>query len=233
MATFTFIYGAISVLLHRDMNNTKECQFQGFCVQLFVLLSTTYMLVITIMIYRLSKNKEDWSTLLEVSINCGTWVVPTILGVLPLYRVGGIHYTSSDSWCWIDVRPTFARFVFSYVYNWSIILFIIVFRVRAWYLHRSSEMMLYLDQTDGKSRVFKQLFWYPLSWIILWIPSTVNRLVQAFHGEIFVLTFFQTVVLPLQGAANAIVFMLTSGLLEEYKKTLNARQWESNVLSLY
>jgi len=177
------------------------------------------------MIYRLSKNEQDWSRSLEVLINCITWLFPSILGIIPLFKVGGIHYSGADSWCWIDVRPTYARFAFAFIYNWTIILFILVLRLRAWYLHRSSEMSEYLNLTDGKSRVFRQLFWYPIFWIVLWVPSTVNRLFEAFYGDIFVLTCLQTVVFPLQGAVNAIVFLLTSGLLDEYKKTINSNIW--------
>jgi len=59
---------------------------------------------------------------------------------------------------------------------------------------------------------------YPLAFIILWTPSILNRVTQAFFTEMYILTLLQALVMPLSGIIDAFVYGFTTVLHEDYRK---------------
>jgi len=213
------LYGTVGRLLHGYVKSQLECDIQSFLIEVFFQVGTIYVLVITIWIYRASTNKDktDWNWKTELMIQLVVWLYPISLAIIPLSGVGGIRYSGSDTtWCWVDGKPIYARFVFAYINNWSSILIIIVLRVLVWKKNSNNEMMEYL-QPDRGNPMFRHLFWYPLTWIVIWLPGTINRVVQVFAGEYRALTFVQCLFIPLQGAVNAVIFVCTTNLIIPFK----------------
>lgn len=57
---------------------------------------------------------------------------------------------------------------------------------------------------------------FPLVFIIVWTPSAIARVQQAFQGSPnFVLVLLQCLFLPLQGILNAGIYGLTSNILQQ------------------
>jgi len=226
----TMMYSSVGQLLPGYARHEIECHIQGFLVVVFCQVGTIYVLVITIWIYRASTNKDqaDWTWKTELAVHSLVWVFPLTLGIIPLLEVGGISYTPNDtSWCWVNGDPIYARFVLFYANNWANIIMIIVLRVLVWRHNLNNEMMDFI-QPDRGTPVFNHLFWYPLTWVIIWLPATMNGVVQVFVGEFPALTFFHCLFVPLQGAVNAVIFVSTTNLMTPFKN-----RWYSNGEYLY
>jgi len=214
LSALTLSYGSISLLAQVK----RECEIQGFLVQVLFQLSTLYVLVITIWIYWDTMNTSHWSMKTEILIHTIVWIYPIALAILPLLKIGGIHYSGTDtSWCWLDEQPTYARFALFYIYNWLAILVIIGIRIFVWIRNYSQSIELIDLYSSQRAPVFRHLFWYPMAFLAIWLPCGVNRIVQALAKDYAILTFIESFLLPLQGAVNAIVFVLTTKLILEFK----------------
>ena len=82
-----------------------------------------------------------------------------------------------------------------------------VFRVRS--LTRNHA----LSETNADAWLYARVaFLFFCSLLICWVPSSINRLYSIAHPDrlVFWLNYIETLVLPLQGFFNAIVYMITS-----------------------
>jgi len=200
---------------------TFGCTLQAYFMVTLLNISNTYIFILSINIYRMVKNLLDWSRCSELVINVGAWAAVSGLCLCPMFGVGGITYQESKLWCTLHGgdKP-YLRFLFSYFYVWFLMITILAIRITSWCKYsKDDETLECLDLSNNvhKEKVFRQLFWYPISWLILYIPCTLNRIIEISYGTVLALEALEATVLPLQGAVNATVFIITSGLYSDLK----------------
>jgi len=223
------VFGASGLLKKGSLLPPKSntCQIQGFCVQFLLQVANLYILMIALCLYRvIVSQKAHVNVIFEVCGHIFIWGYSAALAYLPLKEIGGMNYSNAGAWCWINEAPKYARFVMLYVCVWGIIIVIIVMNIIIWINFRSLYKFTLKSPNEATKKkfqnIYRRLFIYPLAFIILWTPSILNRVVQVFISELFVLNLLQAIFLPLQGFIDAIVYGFTSVLHEDYRKLFSA-----------
>jgi len=143
-----------------------------------------------------------------------------ILAIVPLLPFSHISYEPAGSWCWVTKTPEYARFILFYCYVWIFSVAICINYVRVWWFVRSPPIVIIANPEKNKNwqRLFRQLFLFPAAFVILWTPATINRIVQAAHHPTFATSFLEALFVPLQGFVNAIIYGITSNVLQVPKE---------------
>jgi len=78
------------------------------------------------------------------------------------------------------------------------------------------------ETSDTKRKVLIRLAAYPITFIVVWVPSLINRMQNTIAptNQIFGLFLIQCIFLPLQGVLNCLVYGWSEGLLKQYAQLI-------------
>lgn len=146
------------------------------------------------------------------------WGVPAALALLPLAAQGADVYGASGSWCWL--RAPYAGWIFGvfYIPLWCCMIFNVFVHVS---IKRKLESMAASGAlTDAATAarlaaVIERLKYYPFVLIVVWLPASVSRIVEATLGhQVFALVLFHRIFSSSQGLLNAIAYGLSRAVRE-------------------
>lgn len=209
---------------------------EGATVEASYEVSNLYILTIAFAVYSIIVNKQaKWSKRKEILIHIAIWGFSISLGVLPVFMdflkpndASLISYGPSGSWCWVKEKPTYARFVMSYIHVWIIIAIILSVYVRVWKYMKYPPLVVMMSPEKHKiwKKLFLQLFMFPLVYVILWIPrksihnkhlkleASLNRILETRYSPIFGLVLIESLCIPIQGLCNATLYGILSNVLQ-------------------
>jgi len=223
--SIVMVFGAAHLIAKQAFpeDTSFVCQIQGCLIQLFYQMANGYISMIATVLYRaIVLKKTRMSIAAELICHILIWATAIILSLLPVKNIGGAKYANAGAWCWLSSSPKYARFVYLYIFVWLVIAAIIVINIWIWLNFRSLYTFTLKSPNEGTHRkvknIYRRLFMYPLAFIILWTPSTLNRVIQAFFTDMYALTLVQAVILPLSGIIDALVYGFTTVLQEDYRK---------------
>ena len=137
------------------------------------------------------------------------WSVVFICVLIPNFTKA---YGPASVWCWISKAATFGngfRFVSFFVpfyVAWFVVIvcYIWISRVAALaYAHMRDE------DKERSQRQLARLRWYPIIFVVLYIPATINRVYNWLsQDDIFLLFLFQVLTAPSVGFVNSIAYGL-------------------------
>lgn len=164
-----------------------------------------------------------------VPISAAAWGVPLCLAILPLLVEGPGVYGASGSWCWI--RGMYPGWVFSVFYLplWAAMTFNCFAHVR---IKRRLEAMSAggaLVGTDAATTaklalVMERLKYYPFVLLVVWLPASISRIVEASAGrQFFGLLLFHRIFSSSQGLLNALAYGLSRTVREALHADLHSR----------
>lgn len=145
--------------------------------------------------------------------------LPIIAMVLPL-ALGA--YGPAGAWCWIKDDFQWLRFVVFYIPLWIAIIFNAV--VYTWVIRLIAST--YAEGTDDASAkqldtITRKLRLYPIILVFVWLPATVNRIVEwSIDDQVFALFVIQKVCSSSQGFCNAFAYGFSQGVREALQDTL-------------
>ena len=171
------------------------------------------------------------------------YLLPLFLFFLPL-TISGPSFVgpSGGSWCWI--RPQFVGYIFGlfYVPVWIVMIFNgIVHYKTSRYLSKlihgesgggssttsSGVTSIVTTTTDPATTarlllVMQRLKYYPYILLIVWLPASISRIVEAINGgeSFFLLVLFHRIFSSSQGLLNAIAYGLSRGVREAISQDL-------------
>jgi len=208
------------------------CTTGGFIIIFSINLSTAYMILVTISIFQLMKGSSERSCMFESILHVAIWIFPITLAVLPLLKIGGIYYSGNTGWwCYVDSSFTkYVRVTFSYFFAWigffpvSMICILMVRYIR----DRERADTAIVDQKEKhRLTMFRQMILFPFCWLILWVPGTINKLFYVIGFDVFALNFIEALGFPLQGAAQAIIFVFISAKIDKANELVATSRYEN------
>lgn len=205
------------------------CYMQGWTITFGGQASNMYILIISILIYSATVRGQEMSVPVEIALHATAWVWGAAFAVFPFFGLDDFRYVPAGGWCWLADEPKYARFVLLYIGSWVIIGLIIVIYLRVWLFIRQQDAhiakkkgLLHSTVTGTESaeevqrkKTTRALFIYPIASIILWILPSVSRVYEIWLPPIFVLVACRSWSYPLQGAIDAFVYGLTSGVTKD------------------
>jgi hypothetical protein len=217
------------------------CDMQGWTITFGGQASNMYILIISILIYSATIRGKELSIPAEIALHVTAWVFGTLFSVVPFFGFDDFKYVPAGGWCWLGEEPKYARFVLLYIAAWVIIAIILVIYFRVWIFIRQQEThvakkkgLLHSTVTGTESaeevqkrKTMRALFLYPMAAIILWVLPSVSRIYELWLPPIFVLVACRSWSYPLQGAIDAFVYGLTSGV------TKDIQMWWRGETNLY
>jgi len=221
VTAFIISIGSVVGLSYNEISS-GICTFQGVLFSIFLNGSIFNTLLISIILFLMVIGKINLRWWVEVLLH--TYPLPVIIVVsfIPFYS--SANYTDSGAWCWLSVDPVWARYVGVYVWTWIVMIMIIAlyftmgFYIR--YLDKKAAIseVKFSDLAQGKkvdqqkkNRITRDLFVYSMAFILLWIPNSINRIIQATGSSVYFLMVLECFCLPLQGFVDAVVFGVSTG----------------------
>ncbi|KAH3756706.1 hypothetical protein Pelo_11475 [Pelomyxa schiedti] len=201
-----------------DKENDSACKAAGFLLQTADVFLALQMAHLASLVYHLSctsdataakdSSKDTFpfplGTLIVIGIN---FTVALAMAFFPLFEAKCAHYMRSNiGTCWIAAHPTAARYVLFYIWEWLIIAVVIVLYVCAF-------CAAYRKNSTAKGADFMDVLrysFYPGVMLVVWIPSSVNRVMESAGHYSCVAAWFQAIVFPLWGCGDFLVFMATN-----------------------
>ena len=125
---------------------------------------------------------------------------------------------TEEGYCWISMdKVRYSRMFLSYIWIWSIMVLIVLIYFALRSKNRLTfEMMASKTWKQNHAMVYSlyiNLAFYPLTFIIAFLPGTLNRVLELFNIVWDPLLVIQDIFLPAKGIADVIVFALANYVL--------------------
>jgi len=216
-AAIILLCGAVVALSGQDMNS-YVCNIQGFCVAIFQFEANFSVLLIAVLLYLMVVQKLNVPGFVELLLHLISYPINFFIAFLPYWT--DLEYTDTGAWCWLKADPVWGRYISVYMWVWSIILIIVTLYLRmAVFIRSESKKKKVLELSDvasgnipdRKTNITRDLFLYPIAFIVLWIPNSLNRILQSNGIELYAFVLIEAFCLPFQGCIDAIVFGFSTG----------------------
>jgi hypothetical protein len=225
----TVLVGGASLLAGGSPPSGAACRAEGFIVETFAETSNLYILSISIFLYVMVVLQQTLTWKWEIVFHLFPWLFSIVQGIIPLTEVDGIRYVWLGGWCWVDSKPTYARFISFYIVAWAVMVCILLIYIRVWWKIRSDRrdyeytLVTIAKGKREENQLILSIILFTSAFIILWLPSTINRIYEAVNPPSPALTVVQVAFTPLQGAIDSIVYGFTAGIFGEIKNYITGR----------
>ncbi|KAH3732641.1 hypothetical protein Pelo_16532 [Pelomyxa schiedti] len=233
--------------------SSPVCSFLAFLLTAFNLTTSLWVLVMSIIVHRtairVSKEEciEEVRLPLEIFMHALVWPFGLIIASIPLWSVSGVCYVELlCGWCWIDSEPWYARFVYTYMIEWIAIGVTIVLYAHVGMMLRGllwvSFFKLHKHPHNNHAHrkallALRQTIVYPLAMVLVWVPCSVARIIEAVNGHDDLHTSQAiAVILPCGGLFLFIAYVLTADLRSDCRtkcchlKSYNAMNYNTSDL---
>jgi len=226
LESLTLIWGAVRHLT----NASTGCKVQAFALVFFDMSSSTYLFCMSLNIYRMINDAPEWSFKYEMFSHCFSIVFALGLATLPLFEIG-ISYAESDLWCWLYADPSGLKYLLSFGYDGMLAIVILCLRMISWwqFAEKRQELGDYLESEweVPQTRLFRQLFWIPISFIIIWCIEFLNRLVETLYQPVSPLEFIEASIAPLSSGVISILGIFSSNLFADLKEWIRSTRYHT------
>ncbi|KAI8897991.1 slime mold cyclic AMP receptor-domain-containing protein [Globomyces pollinis-pini] len=193
--------------------NSFLCRAQAFSIQEFNLANVTLGLIMGLnTVYLvLFRGSVDKIQKYEPYMIAFSFTFPLFFAIYPVATsmVGDV-----DTWCWIG-KP-FGPFQIGLWFGILWVIFcanIVVLSITAWSVKKLDSIMAASASSKTKSfgpLIIKRMVAYLIAFLIIWTPSSVNRMSQLIAGRsFFPLALLQALVSPTRGFINFMAYFYT------------------------
>ncbi|KAH3742962.1 slime mold cyclic amp receptor protein [Pelomyxa schiedti] len=224
-----FVFGlAISDLIHATSfivssifvhsSDDLICTAQGAFTEMCDLVGNEYILMIAIYLCVLAGRDFSLPLFLEVFLHTALWLASFIAALFPAMHALGMSYSLSPvGWCWVDGEPWYARYIMFYWLEWVLLLaLVIIYTIAAIRFRRRFVLKggyRNIKQRAIVVKALRQTYMYPVMMYIIWIPCSVNRILEDVTGKTHAwAAYWEAAIVPLWGFFDALIFLFTANL---------------------
>ncbi|KAL6074841.1 hypothetical protein QOT17_003915 [Balamuthia mandrillaris] len=228
-----FIY-SITVLISSAMVLARSpiyeaiCNIQAYSIQASEQGAAVYILMIAVNVYLSVVTRYTPTLSAEILFHAIPLLWGSIQALFPIFElIPSIRYGRGEGWCWIEVKPSYARVVMSFTWIWIAIMAVFILYIIVYLrIRRERDLTSFrkalLKGTDPTQKVTRALFLYPLAFSMLYVPRTVSAIVEGASGFYFEVELFEAIFFALQGFMATVVFLFTGDVIK-VRTTKNRR----------
>eukprot|EP00696_Hemimastix_kukwesjijk_P011670 gnl/Hemi2/2462_TR872_c21_g1_i2.p1 gnl/Hemi2/2462_TR872_c21_g1~~gnl/Hemi2/2462_TR872_c21_g1_i2.p1 ORF type:complete len:815 (-),score=71.77 gnl/Hemi2/2462_TR872_c21_g1_i2:63-2330(-) len=191
-------------------DSAEGCLFTAFLMQFFELSSVLWTGVLATHVYLALNHPHEKADRFLAVYHIICWVVPFAISMFLLLEG---HFGWADNWCWIVPDSYHFRFMLFYIPLYAVFVFNVLMSLQS--IRQAEDTLIYRGDQVEKADPLKQRFYlYLVAFILCWTPAIINRahnIYDPVHPWAW-LVLTHTVMSPLQGFFNALIFGWTQGL---------------------
>nr|KAJ3421658.1 hypothetical protein HK105_002787 [Polyrhizophydium stewartii] len=201
--------GVSSVLCQAQATGIEFSNLSSSLLGLALALNALYIVVI--------RGSAQLIRKFELVIILVCLAIPAPLALVPLFvqpTPGVRMYGDADQWCWIVKAYGPFQIYFWFAWLWSIVIFNMLSFILVRYSLLANDAVLATNESSqsrtNKTRnyIIARMLAYLTAFVIIWTPSSVNRVVQMSIGSpVFGLSVWQSIFSPLRGALNFLAYL--------------------------
>ena len=188
----------------------QESNFSSVLLGLVIALNALYVVFFkgSIEVIR----KYEWMLI------AACFMIPIPFVVIPLFLQpipGRSMYGDANQWCWITSEYAPYQLYFWFIFLWVIFIFnLAAYLLTRHTLNTASSLLVGKRASPNAMRyrmfIIKRMLWYILAFIVVWTPSSVNRVAQLILGSpVFALSVIQSLISPARGFFNFLAYFIT------------------------
>jgi hypothetical protein len=240
LSIWTILSNTTYLLAPAHRPDEGQCVFQGFVLNLFGMGTIFWTTWIAWCLYcAVVLQKQSPSLLLMHSVTIG---FSTFLSILPFFTDS---YARVGAFCWISAKSDAGqafRFICWYLPLWAAFLINLYLHNRVSKTLRNFATLSQISNgslesqspetkaaTERLMRMADHLQWYPLIFVIAWLPNTVTRLAQAINPSLDDSFTFTVIHVSCHGVfyqsiGNVLAYGLNDSVKEKWGITYEAAQ---------
>eukprot|EP01121_Diplochlamys_sp_Union-15-3_P007858 TRINITY_DN2032_c0_g3_i1.p1 TRINITY_DN2032_c0_g3~~TRINITY_DN2032_c0_g3_i1.p1 ORF type:complete len:293 (+),score=3.31 TRINITY_DN2032_c0_g3_i1:55-933(+) len=205
------IIGQIVILWDESTQIPREvCQILGFATQYAFVVSNAYYVAVSVYSGLMIKGLITAQNFrFQKRYHLLIWLFPLLLAIIPLIPFSKDVTYDRELWCWLLSNPTkgsiLAR-IFLY-YAPSIIGMFIIICVNTTTAVNLTRIK-FPSERDPKL-VFRRLFFYPVAFVILFLPGMIHRCYELFNIVLPIeIMILHSIALSSHGIVNGIIYFV-------------------------
>ncbi|KAH3765025.1 hypothetical protein Pelo_3115 [Pelomyxa schiedti] len=210
-------FNGLATVMAQSTSGERMCNFCGFIAQTTDLAGNMWLSFIALSLFFLYKGRVE-SVLTRKGLINGSpstvpsinkkhllacvclWILAMVTAIIPLTGFDSITYQEGAiGTCWISASPLMARFLLFYIPLWFMIVLVGLIYV----------VVISLHPLLGPNNYTPRQFLYPITMLIIWIPCTVNRILESIGLIVPATEYWQASVLPMWGLIDCTIYLIT------------------------
>ncbi|KAJ3309933.1 hypothetical protein HDV04_005502 [Boothiomyces sp. JEL0838] len=221
--TFTDFFDSITKFIGQwgpDSGLTSAlCYWQAWSIQQFNITSIILGLLMGLntvyLIY--FKGSVDTIQKFEPYMILASFAIPVPLALYPLFaKPTGVSMIGDvDNWCWISKSLPVYQISLWFGILWTIFLLnLLMLGITVWTIKKNEHSFNQLIQSNTKTSfgayIQKRMLAYLIGFIIVWLPTSVNRIVQiALGNQVFAVGIIHAMLTPTRGFIDFCAYFYT------------------------